>query len=231
MRVGIKTPPRLKPSLSRQRREIVEDLRYTAKYITREGSKIALEKSQAAIKAAGLGNLGRALGATSSSKGGNAKVDENTEWGVVYIRPGPESRAAGALGAYTKGAMIRAVQHEWLAFPTRNIPQRINRYKTTPARYIRSGLVQSIGPLRFIRKSATRAVLVVDDVEVSRRTGRARAKGKRKSKAFDQQKELVAFVLIRQTYRAKRHSQKAVMQDVVRNDVPRLVEESRNRQR
>src|SRR3546814_5698934 len=87
----------------------------------------------------------------------------------------------------------------------RSIPARVGRKKITPKLYNNSGLATSIGKLIFRKVKPNLALLVVRKVSLSPKTGRAKALGPRGTRTrIVPEKDTVAFVLIRQTRRAKR---------------------------
>lgn len=170
---------------------------------TREG-RAAL---QAQIRGKQLGNLANAVGYTSSKR--KRSGGPGNAWGAWYARGGDESLGGGALEAYSRGARIVPLAgHYWLWIPTPQIQRRIKigrgRYRITPARWIGSSLEQTVGKLEFRRLSAWRALLVVKDVTLSPKTGIARKRGPRAPRTRVPVKEIVAFVGIRVTTRAKR---------------------------
>lgn len=162
----------------------------------------AQRRVQARMRAAGLGRLANAVGYTSALR---KRQVERTPYGVIYARGGDDTLAGGALEAYSKGVTIRAKNGQWLAYATSAVPRLFGRKRMTPARYRGSGLESSIGKLIFRKVSANLALLVLRKVSLSPKTGRARALGKRKpTTRIVPEKDVVAFVLIKQTRRAKR---------------------------
>jgi hypothetical protein len=200
LRINVKEPP--KGKIASEGRRVARAEKRAIHNAVDRASKDGQKNIQATMKAVGLGRLGNAVGHTSSKRKG--RTDERTAWGTVYARGGDQSLAGGALESYTRGTTIRPTTQQWLWFQTKALPRRINRYRTTPARYNASTLVNTIGPLHFVRLSANRALLVVRNVSVSPKTGRAKAMGPRKTRTRIPMKELVAFVGIRMTRRAKR---------------------------
>lgn len=163
------------------------------------------------MRAAGLGNLYRAIGATSTKRKGGS----GDPYGVWFARDSDESRGGGALEAYSRGATIRpGPGHSWLWVPTRAIQRRIKigsgRYRVTPARWIGSSLEQTIGKLEFRQISASRAILVVKDVTLSPKTGLAKARGPGRTRTRIPVKEIIAFTGIRSTTRSQRVDKDAV---------------------
>jgi hypothetical protein len=163
---------------------------------------------QQKIKAVGLGRLAGAVGSTSSER--KRRRDPENAWGAIFVRGGDESRAGGALQAYTQGATIRGRNVEWLAIPTRALPKRIGRYRMTPERYEAAG--SPLGPLVFKRLSRNEAILIAQgDFTVSRKTGKAKRFAGRATRTRTRQRDVVAFVLIKETKRAKRFDQAQVV--------------------
>lgn len=161
----------------------------------------AHRRQQATMRSVGLGRLDRAVGWTSAQKKGQT----GTPYAAIFAKGDRESRAAQALEAYSKGATIRAVNGEWLAFATDAIPKRVGRKKITPKLYNNSGLATSIGKLIFRKVKPNLALLVLRKVSLSPKTGQAKALGVRRPRTrIVPEKDVVAFVLIRQTRRAKR---------------------------
>lgn len=190
-------------------------LRKAAHYAADKAIGVAIAGTRQTIKSVGLKGLANAVGSTSSQK--KKQVNSDQAYGVIYARgkhDDPDNRGEQALLAYTEGATIypKSGKH-WLAFPTRNIPQRVGRRKITPALYKSAGLESSIGPLRFVPGKGKYARLVVNNVEKSRRTGKVRAVRGKGSRAFAPKKSITAFVLIKFTVRAIRFSQKDIVRD------------------
>lgn len=177
-------------------------------YATDKGATTAKTRMRQKMQSAGLGKLG--YGIRSKSALQKSKLPRSKSWGVLYASGGDESRTSQAIFSYATGTTIRAQRRRWLAFPTARLPKKVGRRKLTPSLYNSSGLVGSIGPLKFVPRSSRLAYLVVEDVRVSKRTGRAR-KGGRRSKTLMKRRFVVAFVLIRQTYRGRRFLPVAIM--------------------
>jgi hypothetical protein len=159
---------------------------------------------QQKARAVGLGRLAGAIGSTSSER--RRRRDPNNAWGAIYPKGGDDSRAGGALEAYTRGATIRGRNVTWLAIATDAVPKRIGRYRMTPQRYEAAG--SPLGPLVFHRISANRAVLLIHgDFTVSRKTGKAKPFAGRVTRTRIRKRDVVAFVLIKETKRMARFSQ------------------------
>lgn len=189
---------------------LVSGMRGRYKKALYDGAQASTDKAsraaQAGVKsrmlAARLGRLAGAVGQTSSLK---KRQTPKQPYGVIFARGGDTSRAGQALEAYSQGATIRAGPgKEWLAFATTAVPRTIGRRKITPALYNASGLRGTIGPLQFRPVSRDLAYLVVRNVTLHPRTYRAKAAGKRAPRTRVPAKEVIAFVLIRVTRRAKR---------------------------
>lgn len=162
-------------------------------------------------RAAGLGRLDGAIGETSSLK---LRRSVGDPFGVVYARGGEEGRAGQALYAYSNGVTIRTRNKQWLAFQTDAIPRRAGpqRRRMTPELYKKFGFEQSLGKLIFKPISARKALLVIRNVTLQPKTGRAKPAGKRKSRTRVFKKETPAFILIKSTVRNKRIDTKTIGQ-------------------
>lgn len=181
-----------------------------------DAADIAIEKArahvQAKMRAVGLGRLSNAVGFTSAKR---KRQTDRTPYGVIFAKGGDESLAGGALESYTRGSTITPLKN-WLAVPTKAVPRMVaaggKRRRLTPALWESAGLNTKIGKLRFRLVNPTLALLVVNRVSLSPKTGQARALGKGKPRTrIVPEKDVVAFVLIKQTRRAKRFDQ----QDIV----------------
>lgn len=189
---------------------VLPNLRRAAHYATDASIKEADETTRRTIRSVGLGKLANAIGSTSSLR--KRRTSSNNAWGAIYARGRPGGRGEQALLAYSEGARISPRGgRKWLAFATKAIPTRVGRLKMTPELYQSSGLTSSIGRLVFIQRSAKEALLIVRKVQVSRRTGRAKAGGGRKGRGADAKGFIVAFILIRFTSRAQRFNQGAIV--------------------
>lgn len=184
-------------------------LRQASVYAVDKVTRDAATEIKAEMRSAGLGRLAGAVGQSSTARRKAGDDGSSTPFGVIFNRSGDQSITGGALQAYSQGALIRAQNGQWLAFQTNAIPRRSGRFRMTPARYNASGLVSSIGKLVFRPISATTALLVVNKVTVNAK-GRARRAGPRAR--LPVQKEVVAFILIRQTARAKRFDPDAAIE-------------------
>jgi hypothetical protein len=166
------------------------------------------------IRSVGLGRLGGAVGYTSAKR---KNQTQGKPYGVVYARGGDESLAGGALESYSRGSTIRANNKKWLAFATDALPRKVGRYRLTPELYVKSGLGSSIGKLEFRPIDANHAVLVIKRVTLHPKTGRAKKAGVRAPRTRIAAKEIVAFVLIRETRRAQRFDKDAIAFKVALN--------------
>jgi hypothetical protein len=93
----------------------------------------------------------------------------------------------------------------------------------TPALYEKAG--SPLGPLVFKRISANRAILIAQgDFTVSAKTGRAKHFKGRVTRSRTRKRDVVAFVLIRETKRAKRFDQKDVVRRAA-SKVPQFLAE------
>ena len=110
------------------------------------------------------------------------------------------SKAPQIALAFDKGVVIKGRGGNWLAIPTPAAPKRgTNGKRITPATFPTG----RHGPLRMVRRSGRSALLVVDDVRVSAKTGRvgrqAKGGGRTKSGSYKQGiATVVMFVLVRQ---------------------------------
>lgn len=204
--------PNIRREIAKGRVGLSRDLRRAAIVATDRASREGRVELQARIRSVGLGKLGNAVGQTSTKRRGGA----GDPYGVWFARGGDNSLAGGALEAYSRGTTIRPVNGNWLWIPTKAIQRRIRigsgRYRLTPARWIGSALEQTVGKLVFRLLSPTRAILVVQNVSISTRTGRAKAPGKRRSKTQIPTKEIIAFTGIKVTRRAKRFDKDQIAQ-------------------
>lgn len=207
-------------------RRVAAAERRAALVATDRASKLAQTRVRMKMGAVGLGRLGNAVGQTSALKKGNAGAGRTgAAWGVIFARGGDDSLAGGALQAYSRGTVITAKNVEWLAFQTNAIPRRVGRFRMTPARYRSSGFATSIGELVFKRIAPNRAILVIRNVSLSPKNGRARKLGPRPTRTRIPVKEVVAFVLIKQTKRAKRFDHVDIVR-LASTFMPRYIEET-----
>ena len=110
------------------------------------------------------------------------------------------SKAPQIMLAFDRGALIKGKGGNWLAIPTPAAPKRgVGGKRITLATFPTA----RYGPLRMVRRSGRSALLVVDDVRVSAKTGRVgrQAKGGGRTKSGRYKKGIatvVMFVLVRQ---------------------------------
>lgn len=184
-------------------------------------TRLAQKAIQQRIKAVGLGRLGGAVRSTSSER--KKRRDPNNAWGAIYAAGGDESRAGGALEAYTQGATIRGRNVQWLAIPTRALPKRIGRFRMTPKRYEAAG--NPLGPLVFKLVTRNRAYLIAQgDFTTSAKTGRAKPFKGRVSRGRQKRRDIIAFVLIKETKRAKRFDQRDLVR-LAHAQMPKFLQE------
>lgn len=225
MRFSVRTTD-VRREIARFRTEARKDLLRAAFVATDRASLTARDELRSKIKAVGLGRLGNAVGQTSAWK---KRQRDRQPYGVVFPRGGEESRAAGALESYSRGSTIRARNGKWLAFPTAAVPRNVvierRRRRLTAGGFGGTGLVTSIGRLEFRPVSAKLALLVIKNVTLSPKTGRAKAATGRRTRTRVPAKEVVAFVLIRVTRRAQRFDKDVIMARNSRR-VPKFIEEA-----
>jgi hypothetical protein len=195
-------------------RQLRKNIRAAAVIATDRSSKEGQRAVQERIRSVGLGRLSNAVGQTSTRKERDQASGRNP-YGVIYARGGDESLAGGALESYSKGAVIVAQQKQWLAFATNAVPKYVSisgrRFRTTPELYKASRLASSIGKLVFRPIGPGRAVLVIQRVTLSPKTGQAKAAGPRAPRTRIAKKEVIAFILIRVTRRAARFDKDSIM--------------------
>lgn len=180
-----------------------------------KATRLGHKRTQLAMIAAGLGKLNKAVGWTSSFQKGQ-RTGRNP-WGAIYAKgqARDDDRGAGALEAYSEGATITPGNDMfgtgWLWIATPAVPKRDGRgYRMTPALYNRSAHAGTIGKLIFKQISSNRAILVIRNVTVSPKTGRAKAAGPGKTRTRIPMREVVAFVGIKVTRRMKRFDQRQI---------------------
>lgn len=197
-------------TVNRAKMQARQDIRKAARIAVDRAANMSLDGIRAGMRGAGLGKLGFAVGESSAQK----KRDDGL-WAVLYAKGtrNPDSRGAGALEAYTEGVVIRPKPgNTWLAYATGAIPKFAGRKRMTPALYKSTGLESRLGPLIFRpTRRAGVALLVVKNVSVSPKNGRARKMGPRGTRTRIAMKEIVVFVLIRYTRRAQRFDHRRVV--------------------
>jgi hypothetical protein len=197
--------------IARRQQAYDKDLVAAGRYATNRASVESQAHIRARMKQAGLGGLANAVGQTSALKKRAPGM-----WGVIYAKgqAAPDNRGAGAIEAYSQGVVIRARNTSWLAIATNAVPKMTGaggrRRRMTPFIYQTSGWQQKLGRLEFRPISPNEALLVVKNVTLSPKTGRAkRAAGRTRTRI--PMKETVVFVLIRWTARAQRFDQKLIV--------------------
>jgi hypothetical protein len=195
------------------------DVRRAAIIATDRASKEAQRALQQRIRSVGLGRLGGAVGQTSLKRERGSEADN--PYGVIFARGGDDSLGGGALEAYSRGATIEPRGgNRWLWIASRAIPKFVSlggrRYRITPQLYKASSLVSSIGKLEFKPIGPNRALYVIKRVTTSPKTGRAKAATGRRTRTRIPEKEIIAFVGIRVTIRAKRFDKDDVIQPFAR---------------
>lgn len=167
----------------------------------------AHNRQRQAMKTVQLGGLSNAVKA-QVGRGTDRRGNPNA-FGVIFIDDGDDSRAAGAIEAYTEGATISPVKGPWLWYQTdklartSKLPTGGKRGRLTPERYAKMG--NPLGPLRFARLSPRFAKLYVDVADVAVKTGRATRPGKRMSRNKVRMQRVTLFYGIKQTRRARRY--------------------------
>ena len=205
-----------------------ESLERAALKATKRGVRMALDRINSEMAGAGLGRLGKALGAKSDEDEGNGvhryAGGGFSASGVVFIRSGSR-RSRGAIEAYTQGATIRPVRSRWLWIATDNIPRVTGRYRMTPELYRKNGFEQKIGPLTLVRSVNGYPLLVAKNVGVDlsgrKRSARSLTKARLPRKAQVEREFVVAFVGIPYTARAARIDVPAIMRSVA-SELPTL---------
>jgi hypothetical protein len=213
---------------------VIPELRAASHYASDKAIALAKTNTRNKIRAVGLGGLANAVGATSSLK--KRRTNEPRGWGAIYARGGRDSRANQALMSYTEGALIQPTAgRKWLAYPTQAagritrlpIPRVGGRgyanFKNQPSR------VRGV-QLSFVQISPNRAMLVLKNASVSRKTGRGKPMGQRLGRGQDRKDFVVMFWLIRFTRRAARFDQHAIVRDAA-GSIPRFVREYQLQQR
>jgi hypothetical protein len=188
-------------------RAVEKDHRRAALEVTEIASKKAQRHIQAKMRSVGLGRLSNAVGQTSAKQKRQTDPARNP-YGVIFARGGDESLAGGALEAYSRGAVITPKNGAWLAVPTQAAPRLVTaggkRRRLTPKQWAAGGLNTRIGRLIFRQIRPDLALLIVKRVSLSPKTGQAKAMGPRAPRTRIAKNEVVMFVLIKRTTRAKR---------------------------
>lgn len=209
MQVTLTPPPR--GSTGPWRRQTKERVTRAAAKTTDRAARGALLELRTAMRAARLGKLSNAVGATSDLKKGRpgGRDGDRLDIAGFVTRRGGSPRTRGALDAYVENPSTEIVPRRgrfmWYATP--EIPQRVGRRRITPALYRDSNLEQRIGPLKFVPgRNAGVAYLVAQDVTIrgdkagkARRTPKSGRVGAGRSRVG-----IVAFIGIRRTRRQRR---------------------------
>lgn len=193
--------------VDREARQELRDRRLAAKRTADRNGRAAQIHIRTRMRAVGLGRLGNAVGMKSYYLKGGAGA------GAAIFARGQskiDNRGAGAIEAYSQGAIIRARNAKWMAFATGALPRITNRKRMTPARYRSEGWESRLGKLEFKPISKSLAFYVVRNLGVSVKTGRAKRAPKRRSKATVVKREVTMFVLIKFTRRAQRFDEKEI---------------------
>lgn len=227
---GMKFPDPAR-AFRREKDAYARDLRHAQIYASDRASREGLKALRDKMSAVRLGRLGNAIGQTSTLRKGDRG---GKPYGALFAKGGDKSRAGGALEAYTRGARIEPVEADWLWIAQPPLPKKIGRRRTTPALFMQSGLMGSIGKLEFrplgIVNGEERALLVIKRVSVSPKTGRAKAMGPRGTRTRVPMKEVVAFVGVRITIRAKRFDKDVTLMPLARG-MPKWAAEELARRR
>lgn len=222
-------PPPVRSIVGRMRDRYKKDLYGAAQYATDKATTRAATHIRARIQRVRLGRLAGAVGNTSSLR---KRQTPDSPYGAIYARGGDESRAGQALEAYGTGVTIRARKGNWLAFATNAVPRSFGRKmekdfagrRVTLGRYIDGGLATSIGTLYFKPINRELAYFVLRNVTLHPKTHRAKPAGPRAPRTRVAAAEVVAFVLIRVTTRAKRFDKNRIVRSYA-NQVPDLIAE------
>lgn len=205
--------PDIRSGMRADAAKIERDTRRAALEVTDLSSKKAQKHTQAKMRSVGLGKLANAVGQSSAK----IKRQSGTPYGVIFARGGDDTRAAGAIKAYSEGAAIRPKGDGWLWIPQKTAPRFISaggkRRRLTPALWTAAGLDTKIGKLMFIPLSSTRALLVVRKVSLSAKTGQAKRLGPRapRTRVVPEGRNIVVFVGTKLTVRAKRFDQREIV--------------------
>lgn len=195
-------------------KRVVDRAVVVAGTVNDKATKKAVDAQRAAMRAARLGKLANAV----RSKTGRSRdrKGEPNSYGVIFAADGDESRAGGALEAYSRGTTIRPVRGPWLWYQTAALARTSkvggSRGRLTPERYRQMG--NPLGPLRFARISAGFAKLYVDVADVAVKTGRATRPGKGKPRTKVRTKRVTIFYGMKQTRRAQRYDPQRITAQV-----------------
>ena len=207
--------PDVSAQIRRDVQRVEKEHRRAAEEVADLASKKAQKHVQAKMRSVGLGKLANAVGHTSSKR--KRRGTSDNAWGTIYARGGDESRAGGALEAYSRGTTITPKRGNWLAVPTKAAPRLVavggRRRRLTPELWEKAGLENRIGKLIFKQVRPDLALLTVRKVSLSPKTGQAKRLGPRRPRTRVVPKnDVVVFVLIKRTRRAKRFDQHQIME-------------------
>ncbi|KAA0572224.1 hypothetical protein FZ983_32150 [Azospirillum sp. B21] len=183
--------------------EFTEDAARRLTDVTEHAAETMREEMRGAMRSAGLGNLGRALGYSAYPGGNRASLHPAAE---VYVRGRAPSAAKweGIIDAFNEGATIRS-KRGWLAIPTKNCPKGSRGRFLTP-----DEVAERFGPLRSI--AAGKSVLLFADVVSGKSGGVRRATSGRTSQGREA-KLVLMFVLVREATIRKRLDLDAVVRE------------------
>lgn len=193
------------------------------------GAQIALREIRGAMAGAGLGRLGRAIGATSDLQRGRGVHRRAgggfSASGIVFVRSKSE-RTRGAIRSYTEGAQITPKRSRWLWITGPDLPRVTGRFRMTPELYEKNGWASKLGPLVKINGPKGTPLLIVRNVGVSL-TGKGRSakslkKNREPRKGQVKKDFIVAFIGIPGTARAARVNVPMIMRQV-QAQMPELI--------
>lgn len=205
---------------------------------TKTAARRGVLRIRDAMKNAGLGRLGSALGNSSDlEKRGTVyrRGDGFSASGVVFVRSKSE-RTRGAIESYTVGSEIRPVRGRWLWIPTDDIQRvagsKADKARLTPGNWSKLGMDRKLGPLVFAKSSTGNPLMIIKNVGVSA-TGAARsARSLKKSgaprKGQIAKEFIVAFIAIPRTSRQARVDVPAILKSVA-GELPALFNEALGR--
>lgn len=179
--------------------------------ITAESAFDLREDMREAIRAAGLGDLGQALGYDYQPR----RAITLHPAAEVFVRGKAAStnRWKGVLEAYLTGTTIRG-RNGWLAIPTKAVPRRGRRTMTPDE------AAEEFGPLTSVAKG--QVVLLFADLVAGRSGGVRRATAGRMAQGREANRTLL-YVLVRQVRISKRLDFDGIVQRWQRR-FPRLIE-------
>jgi len=209
--------PNIERGLRREVQRLEREQHRAGVSATHLASKRGQRRTQAKMRSVGLKKLSNAVGQASSQTKRRRNLQDNP-FGVIFARGGDESRGGQALQAYTQGAIIRPRNGSWLAVPTDAAQKLVSvggrRRRLTPKLWAQAGMNQRVGKLRFRQVRGNLAMLFVENVSLSPKTGRAKVlpKSGRTRTRVVPKRPVVIFWLIKVTRRAKRFDQRTIMQ-------------------